>query len=72
MDVIEMSYWKVTANYDDGTYIERFYISDISYADIEYEIAHIFARLFGCCLDWNIELISGALSRVPVTSIVYV
>ena len=69
MEVIRTEYYKAIANYEDGTYIERFYTTFVSPDDIENELLHEFTKLFGECLDSRIESIDGALSRFPAKEV---
>lgn len=70
MDVIKMPYWKAVAEYEDGTYIERFYITNVTYIEIEDELCYELSKLFGECIDYNIICIDGALNRYPATDII--
>lgn len=72
MSIIEMPYWKATAEYKDGTYIERFYTTNILYIEIENELCDEFSKIFGECIDYNIICVDGALNRYPATSVIQI
>ena len=70
MNIIEMPYWKATAEYEDGTYIERFYTTNIMYIEIEDELCDELSKLFGECLNYDIIHMDGALTRYPNTGVI--
>ena len=70
MDYIKMPYWKAIAEYEDGTYIERFYTTNIGYIEIEDELCYELSKLFGKCIDYDIIRIDGALTRYPNTGVI--
>lgn len=72
MDIIEMPYWKAIAEYEDGTYIERFYTINITYINIEDELYYELSKIFGRCIDYTITRIDGALNRYPATGTIQI
>lgn len=72
MSIIEMPYWKATAEYEDGTYIERFYTTNILYIEIENELCDEFSKIFGECIDYDIIRVDGALNKYPATSVIQI